>query len=165
MNEILVRVHELLTQAIALLTSVGGNTADDPMTAVLDQRGVWRPSWLLALNAQALAYRRESTQPGPGGVARRVGLHLIDGFIFNPCLQRTDLTERQRATITAAHNATFLAAMTGDPAQAFLHLPLDEVPAPEVDATYVAQVHSSINDPQDLRRRVERHYRINGLVP
>lgn len=166
----------LLLQAVALLTGGQGVEApeyqadNDPLTAPLDSRAVWRPGWLKRRNAAVLARFPGLVRPGPGiGPDGRptmaTPIKLIDGFVFHGVDARTDLTPSQRASLQREHNRTFLAAVTGDFSVSLPCLPIEGQEITTSPGYWTASVHSSLRDPADLERRLDRLYRIHDLLP
>lgn len=162
----------LLAQALALLGGASdGGADDDPMTAVLDQRGVWRPSWLRAANAQIEATYPGLYKPGAsigpdGQPTTRTAIRLIDGFLYQPIKQRDDLTQVQRDNLQKAHNDTFLGATTGDfGGRTLAYMPFDDVIDPSKPGYFVASLHQFHDTPESVREATLRLYRIHGLLP
>jgi hypothetical protein len=166
----------LLLQAVALLTGGQGVEApeyladNDPLTAPLDSRAVWRPGWLKRRNAAVLArfpglIRMGASIGLDGRPTTSTPIKLIDGFVFHGVDARQDLTASQRASLVREGQRTFLATLTGDFASSLPVLPIEGQEVTTTPGYWTASVHQSIRDPADLERRLDRLYRIHDLLP
>lgn len=165
--DVTAQVQMLLLQAIALLSGTLVASADDPMTAVLDQRGVWRPQWLKLLNAQVEARYPGLVKPIAGvefggAITRFTGLQLIDGFIFHPIAKREDISDAIRKLYQDQHNYTFLAASSGDFGNVLSYLPLDSIATGP--GYFTASLHSIHTDAAQVRELTERLYAFRGYL-
>lgn len=166
----LLAARERIDSAIAALGGQGQVSSDDPMTAPLDQRGVWNPSWLRAANAQVEALNPGLMKVGPaigldGRPVEATPIRLISGFIFQPIAQRADISQAVRDLYQREHNRTFLAATTGDFGRTLAYLPLDADGVQDGPGYFVASLHSIHQDPEEVKEKLLRLYRIHDLLP
>lgn len=167
-----IQAKMLLAQALALLGGTDPTfTADnDPMTAVLDRRGVWRPGWLREANAKVLARYPGLIKPGTGlgfdgKPTAGTPIRLIDGFLYQPIKLRSDITAEVRDLLQKAHNDTFLAATTGDFGNVLAYMPLDPLPESPGPGYFTVAVHSLYTEPELLKAHLLKLYRTHDLLP
>jgi hypothetical protein len=111
LNELRDEVANLKAGVSRLEDLLGGGVPDlpppsDSLTDALTDVGIWHPAWLTDINAPIKAkhptgYVIADTIGANGNPTSRSPLVLIGGFFFDRCLQRSDLTDAQRAEIHA----------------------------------------------------------------
>jgi hypothetical protein len=100
------RAVDTLVALISALTGVVQSPAviyETWLVDTLGPDGLWRPAWLPALNAEFQTKTGYVGGPEPDfddGQSRRPVV-LIEGFYFDLCLKRSDLTPEQRDNIHA----------------------------------------------------------------